>query len=163
MTGKDYDVERRLNDLMARGILGGLGPIKQGDTSRSSANSGTTLTADPDLVVTVEANAWYRFELYLNFEGANPGLGDFKWTWTVPSAALLRYQHTNDLATTHKAVDILTVNTNGPGNLCAVTMRGSLQTASTAGPTTLLWAQNVLSATSTILHGGSWMEFKRKA
>src|SRR5262244_736215 len=58
--------------------------IKPADTSRAS---NTTLTADPDLTVTVDANKTYFVNMTILFTApASPG--DLKWACTVPAGTV---------------------------------------------------------------------------
>lgn len=136
--------------------------IKPSDTSRTST---TSLTADPDLVCAVAANSSYRFWAYLNYEGANVGTGDLKWSFTVPAGATMRYQSlaVNTAGTlsavligpTWNGASVNSAGTNGVGNPMSLTMHGTLVVVGTAGNVTFNWAQNTSSGTSTTVHSQS--------
>lgn len=137
------------------------------DTSRPTF---TTLTADPDLVISTAANAVYMFDAYLNFEGGTAGGSDLLIEMT--SNGTLRYQMSHaDLAgnngiaatATYQGGASVGLTTNGAGVLRGASIRGSLLAGGTAGSLTLLWAQNTSSATATILHAGSWLSIRRLA
>lgn len=141
-----------------------LDAYKAVDTSRSTT---TTLTADPDLAITVAAAGTYDFEGYLNFEGAASGTGDLQFE--ITSVGTLRYvcvhndpSTGNQISATTQGGGIVTCSTATAGTLRSANMKGDLIAAST-GTLTLLWAQNTSSATATILHAGSWIKLRRKA
>ena len=72
-----------VNELAARGV------VKPTD---ESVTSSTTLQPDNDLLYALnEVNATYDFVCYLNYEGGTINTSDLKWTWAVPSGAILRY------------------------------------------------------------------------
>lgn len=146
-----------------------LAAVKAADTSRTSV---TTVTADPDLSLAVAANALYRFWMYLDYEGANTGTGDLKWSFSTPSGATLRYQAlflqsgggtaiNQTIGFTNTGASVMSAASNGVANLMAVTMWGQLDTAASTGSLTLNWAQNTSSATSTIVHAQSSMTLDR--
>ena len=137
--------------------------VKVADTSRSST---ITVTADPELSVTIPgAGTWYLL-CYLNYEGAAAGTGDLKIQ--VTSVGSLRYHAiyqgaggaANVGSTFQGGGTPSGFATAGAGNLCGGTIHGTLVTA-TSGTTTLNWAQNTSSATATILHAGSSMMLRR--
>src|SRR5215469_16636505 len=58
--------------------------IKPADTSRAS---NTTLSADPDLTIAVDANKSYYLNATVMFTAVN-GTGDLKWAFTVPAGTV---------------------------------------------------------------------------
>src|SRR5215472_8894872 len=65
-----------------------VGVVKPTD---QSVTSSTVLVNDNALVIPVVANANYKFDLYLDFEGGTSGSSDIKFTWTVPASTTMRY------------------------------------------------------------------------
>ena len=141
--------------------------VKSASTSRSSANTGTTLTADPDLTVPVDANATYDVEISLPYNGAATGTGDIKFSFSVPSGASITGGFegiANPLG-----VAILPVTTastlfsasNGTGNALWCKISCTLFTSGTSGSLTLNWAQNTSSGTATTLLAGAKMSAAR--
>ena len=137
--------------------------VKVADTSRSST---TTLTADPELSVTIpSAGTWYLL-CYLNYEGAAVGTGDLKIR--VTSVGSLRYHAiyqgaggAANVGSTYQGGGTPSgFATAGAGTLCGGTIHGTLVTA-TSGTTGLDWAQNTSNATATTLHAGSAMMLQR--
>src|ERR1700733_4519961 len=61
-----------------------LAGYKAGSTSRAST---TAQSNDPDLIITVAANAIYEFVLWLNYEGGTQGSSDLKMGLAVPASA----------------------------------------------------------------------------
>lgn len=160
---KSYSVEQRIADMMARGILAPLDALKTGDTHRTNA----TLADDPDLTIALEANSWYAFRCYLNYEGGPQGSSDLKWTFSVPASAGMRYQRSlvdtsgnPSVGITQLGADIVSARTNG-SNLLAVVMKGTIHTDVTAGPVTFRFAQNTPHATDTIVHSHSRMSLRK--
>ena len=132
---------------------------KTADTSRAST---VTVTADPELTVTIpSAGTWYLL-CYLNYEGAAVGTGDLKIQ--VTSVGTLRYHAiyqgaggaANVGSTFQGGGTPSGFATQGLGTLCGGTLHGTLVTA-TSGTTTLNWAQNTSNATATTLHANSSM------
>jgi hypothetical protein len=132
--------------------------IKASDTSRST----TSQTNDPDLVITVAANATYEFRLWLNYEGPAQGTADLKLGLSVPASATARTSNTYVNSSGGSVVEgyyasggtALVPGTNGSGNIRGFRMVGTLVTSSTSGSLALSWAQNTASGSTTI-HTGS--------
>jgi hypothetical protein len=138
--------------------------FKAGDTSRANSN---TLSADPDLSVTVEPLTNYMLDCLLIFEaGATP---DMKVNFGVPSGAAGNAAYFPSPATSTNlftdGVDDLTdtvvltgAGTNSP---LGVRISGGLRVGATGGAFALNWAQNTVDATAAILHAGSWMRLEK--
>src|SRR5215472_4200123 len=138
-----------------------LNAYKTADTGRTST---TTATADPDLSIPVVANAWYKWELWLNYEGFTQGSSDLKVGLGIPAGSTVRGSAEYTNASGGTVVEIywtggaLQVGTNGAGAIRGFNSRGTLQMGGTAGSFTLNWAQNTSSGTATIVHTGSYMQ-----
>lgn len=147
---------------------------KPANTSRSNT---TTLTADPDLTVTVDANKSYYMELCLHASCAAASV-NLKFDVTVPSGATFTgdgYTYNNN-STSAGTLGVLTpglLNLSGvsgfhitlpTGGVDTTTwVRGLLQTAGTAGSATVRWSQDTTSATAVVLETASFMLLKRVA
>ena len=151
---------QRLTASLLQGAVG----VKAGkgaDTARSSANTGTTLTADPDLTVTLAANSVYLVSLMLLYKGGTTGSSDFKFAWSLPAGASLAGEYMGIanpiglISATITGASVTVSYTNGTGTPFDVTIEATVTTSSTAGNLTLTWAQNTSSATSTTLMAGS--------
>lgn len=127
---------------------------KSADTGRTSASQ----VADPDLTVSVAANAVYRVDAELFFKSSSSGTGQFDWTWTFPAGTaggtygaiylgggggvVIEDNGWNDAAHSAGAAAINT--------LYPVTIHGTLVTAGTAGAFTLLWGGHGAGPTVTL-------------
>jgi hypothetical protein len=142
-----------------------LGVVKPTD---ESVTSSTTMQNDNDLLVSLVANATYKFECYLDYEGGTQGASDIKWQWAIPAGTNLHYQPlfvgtTGNIAgaSTFGAATVGTARTNGAAFLCAIGMSGGIIVGSTAGTLQLQWAQNTSSATATTVHASSTLTLWR--
>jgi len=151
----------------AIGVLNQMIPQRAVKSASTSRTSTTTLTADPDLTVPVDANAAYDVEISLPYNGAATGTGDIKFSFSVPSGASITGGFegiANPLG-----VAILTVATgstlfsasNGTGNPLWCKISCTLFTSGTSGNLVLNWAQNTSSGTATTLLAGAKMSAAR--
>lgn len=162
MSDKSFDVEQRLNTLIA----GRVTVIKPGGTNRSST---TTLTADPHLTVTLDANTSYWLELCVAL--TSPAAADFKWDFTFPSGLTFTGYSVASVAGVANVLvwspggNALSVagafSTQGGGLDDSVGVRGMLTTAGTGGAFTWRWAQNTSDAGNTSVRAGSSMSIQR--
>lgn len=142
----------------------------------------TTLTADPDLRVELEAGAVYCVEMYIYFGGEHDddsaGDGDFTTSWSVPSGAsglksvigpganapLSSLAHTVDtvrlgvhnLGTNVSYACVRNVTTN-----VQLAYEQAIVTTVAAGTLALMWAQEDPDATPTRVAEGSFMRVTR--
>ncbi len=156
---------------------------KSSITSRSSANTGTTLTNDPNLTMSVSANAEYEvvFVVFCQVSAVtnnqNPG---FKTAWSVPastsglkvclgSANTATAPGYNNSANTALQVAGLafTTTVNYPVNPAntnhTVIERAYLATSGTSGNVVLQWAQQTSNANNTSVDAWSYMKVTRVA
>ena len=143
-----------------------LAVYKAGDTAR---NSTTSLTADPDLTVSVAASAVYDVNLVLVYTGASAA-NFFQWDFDVPASAVFQYlqiyqNSAGNTATESQAAGTSGswANTTGVGNFLGMTMAGTLIVSATPGTFDLKWAQHASGATNTTLRKGSKMTLQRIA
>ena len=140
--------------------------LKASDTPRAS---NTTQANDPDLIVSVAANASYRFLLWLNYEGGTQGSSDLKLGLAVPASSTARGSSTYVNSSGGSVVESYYTSggaaqvpgTNGAGNIRGYRMVGTLITGASSGSLAVSWAQNTSSGTATILHTGSVLEVWR--
>lgn len=131
--------------------------------------SNATLQNDNDLLVSVAANATYKFDCTLIYEGGTNGASDLKFKWAVPASATLTinipaYFFTDNTTHGPSYIDQTTtqaLGTRGAGVRQSVAMTGSLLVSSTSGTLQLTWAQNTSSATATIVHAQSTLTLQR--
>lgn len=153
------------------GRADGLLVVKAADTSRAS---NTTASADPDLVVALEAATTYQFEAFLPVEGSTGG--DFKVGMTGPGDQTLfvwtTIGQTTAASTTTGSFDQsfrdTSGDTNGRGttgnvpNGLAHMVHGSITTVS-SGNLSVIWAQNSSNGTATVLKAGAYLLARRVA
>ena len=148
---------QRLTAAELRGALG-LSAHKGADTARATT---TTLTADPDLTVSVLANTVYVVRLSLPYKGAATNTGDFKFGFSVPGGSSFAGGFigvTNPLGVylvSVTASSTLISYSNGTGSPLWCEVSATLITSGTAGSLTLTWAQNTSNATATTLMAGA--------
>jgi hypothetical protein len=142
---------------------------KSVSTSRAST---TTMAADPHLMLTVSPGT-YKLDAFLMYDG-DPA-ADLKLGWTAPAGttgawwpggpdssmtALAwepRWGVVSDVGTS-----TLPVGAQGAGVIVACRPVGTV-VITTAGTFALMWAQQVSSATPTVLRGQSTLELRRIA
>lgn len=142
--------------------------IKGSDTGRAST---TSVSADPDLVIAVVANATYMVQGVIFYDGGTGGSeGDIKWSFSTPSGASGQYSvaHQNLSASYVGAfasnwTDTVTGSTSGIGTILVLTISGMLAIASTAGNLTFNWAQNTSMSTNTHVKAQSFLTLQRIA
>lgn len=137
----------------------------------TSLTSTTTLTADPDLVLSIGSGELGSYEIdgFLSVTGAAVGTGDVKialsYTGTMGANGwVAQGSDTSSITNLHgfgRSIDGTTqaFGVNG-ANFTVVDLGGSIQ-ALTAGVLTLSWAQNTSSATATNMRLGSWLRLTR--
>jgi len=139
--------------------------IKPSDTAR---NTTVTLTADPDLVIAVAANTIYDVRIVLRYKGGANGSSDAQFQVNVPSGStgfyMIQRINISGLAvgfTDSGFGSPVNAGTNGTGNTEQAIITASVNTSSTAGNITLLWAQNTSSGTNTTVMANSFMVAQR--
>lgn len=133
-----------------------------------SVTSSIVLQDDNALVLPVVADGTYILVCFLDYEGGTGGSSDIKVQWSVPSGSAMRHQPvgagTGGGAITgfaYAGSTVTSYGTQGAGNLCGLTMIGSVVVGSTAGNVQLLWAQNTSDSTPTIVHAQSFLAMWR--
>jgi hypothetical protein len=140
--------------------------VKSSATPRTST---TTLAADPHLVLSLEANAVYDFDLDLNYNGGTNGSSDLKFGFTGPSGftmtfgALVVAIPAGVASVGGTQGTVTTSGTVGTGTPLYARVSGVVTTSATPGSLTLTWAQNTSSGTATTLTTGCKMRVKRQA
>lgn len=151
-------------------------PIYAAKTGSTDRTSTTTISADPDLQVALEANAEYEFSFMLRIGGNQTGKIDIQMT--TPSGATGSYSCTrlssSATADTGDATEVrsstrLLFNVETTFSPVSTTAhqvligRGRVITSSTAGTFSVDWAQNVSNATATTMHSDSFIKMIRMA
>lgn len=151
-------------------VVASMLPIQARKTSASTRTSTTSSSADSELVITLEANAVYKFVFYLKYDGATGG--DIRWNWVGPSGMLGDYAlsavsvaaaaaTTEDLAINYSMSATGGAGGLGAGTACGAQATGTITTAAAAGTLTFTWAQFTSSGTATTLQAGSYIECTR--
>lgn len=132
-------------------------------TADEIVNNTAVLQNDDHIVVTVEANATYLYDLFLQYtSGTTP---DFKFVWSAPAGAALlwggAYYDTSGALVQAGGFTLATTGAiGGTGGLVTGRFTGVLTTVS-AGSFQLTWAQNAATASNTTLHAGSYVKLLR--
>jgi len=140
-------------------------------TTNEDRSSNTTLTADSDLTVTLEANAVYLIDMEVHY--ATTSAAGFQTDWTVPSGATGgRSSVSNGSAQTSYldvpgnfgvhafSTAVSHGDRNSSSNQLFLLERGVVTTTN-AGTLALRWAQDVSTATVTRSGAGSFMTVRR--
>ena len=139
-----------------------------------TVNNTTTINNPSDLLVAVEANAWYSFDAFIRYDtGTTP---DIKIQLTGPTGTAFTIARWGALTsigagTTVNAIDQgVTLGTTtwvqafgGAGAGTGITARctGSIAVSTTAGNLQMGFAQNTLNASNTTLGQGTWFALSR--
>jgi hypothetical protein len=146
----------------------GFVPLAAYKASNTSRTSTTTLTADPDLALTVAADATYAVTATLLFTGPN-GAGHFQWDFSVPESATFEYVAVSNTTTPAGSVQALSTggshwaNTAGTSSPQPLYITGTLVTSNTAGSFAVMWAQHASNKTATTLKASSSLVAQRIA
>jgi hypothetical protein len=138
--------------------IGAQGSFKGASTS---ATSSTTLMNDAILWVPVTANAIYRLECVISYQGGAQGSSDLNFDWGAPIGTTMAYGVEGITTAGNPTPGFLrggagmAVGTNGAGNNFAVGMMGTVNIGPENGALTFRWAQNTSNATPTIVNAGS--------
>lgn len=145
--------------------------------STISRSSTTTMGNDPDFVFPVLANAAYKVESYIVYDGVADGAtaGGVKFGFTGPSLASMYFSNFGvngqagggTLTDYNVVVEGLAsgaprnVGTNTSGFPMSCHLTGVLVVNANAGSLTMQWAQKFSSATAARIMAASWMEVTR--
>lgn len=164
-----------IGQRLTAALLTSMLPVQVKKASGTSRASTTTLAADPELVLPVEANASYRVIIALKYEGGNASgsLGRFKWSPTGPAGATGDFTlqgpqaagnvFASDQSGTMGLGQTFSMGAGGAGVAFGLLAIGTLIVAGTAGNFTITWAQADSNATPTIVYAGSYIEIQRIA
>lgn len=142
--------------------------IKSAD---ETVTSSTTLQADNELVMAVNANTDYYFESMIIY-AADPA-ADMKADWDGPAGATLDWCSDGITQSATGTIDQVSrtaqtisgtpthggITSNATNIICM--HKGLLRVAGTAGNLTLTWAQNVSNANGTIVRANSMLLLTR--
>lgn len=143
-------------------------PIAAVKTSDQQVSS-STLANDSELVITIGADKYYQFDMYIEYEGGTSGSSDMKWTFTLPGSTTLHYTAffvgTGGSVVTNPnliyASDTKAAETDGTTRM-GVIFSGIIW-GSSSGDVQFRFARNSGSGTGPTVHKGSWMTARRIA
>lgn len=137
-------------------------------TANESVTSSTTLQADNDLFFAIAANEVWLWDALLLFDA--PVAGDAKIQWDGPAGASAVWgshgpKTGDDTSIGNIAVkgaglgtgESLPFGTMGAGVTATVLVKGIVTNGATPGTFELLWSQNTINGTATILKAGSFL------
>lgn len=142
---------------------------KKYQTADQTRNNSTAFLASPDLVFTVEANAFYVFDSCILYD--TNSTADFKHEYLLPAGSGIQIA-TWTSTTTGAAVDspvahdMLTSFSYASGGVASGTImctapRGLIAIGGTAGTLVIRFAQNTAAVVDTKLKLGSWVELAK--
>ena len=138
--------------------------------SGTTRNNTTTLTVDPDLQLHLDTNKTYFMDMIAPFTSAVAA--GFKFSFFVPAGTVFTGYAlftggtgTPSIATYSSGGNAITINVTaasaGSGVDDIVVVRGTLDTAGTAGNIGYQWAQSTSNAGNTTVRAGSAMWIRR--
>jgi len=138
-------------------VSGSNTPITVRKSADETVNNSSTLQDDNHLVLAVDANTDYKFEVVLHATSDNtPGL---KVGWTVPASATMWWAMGT---TTTKLSESETHSQLGGGAIDVVLVfKGVIAVAGTAGNLQLQWAQDTQDVSDTIVYENSTLTLER--
>jgi len=151
-------------------------PVYRYKAAHTDRASTTTLTDDPDLTVTLDANAVYAVEFHLHYAATDAAR--IKTAWTVPASAVgnrsavgpdqgVILSSTSSGGTgrwgVHNFPTVCIYGTRDSGGSQCAALEEATVITTTGGTCALQWAQNASSATATRMAQGSWMRATRIA
>jgi len=151
-------------EILTASLLQSFSPLAAWKTSTTTF-TGTTLTIDPDLQLTVAASATYEVTASLVYQ--TPVAGHFKWSWSIPSGASGGYAAAFNLGGSGVGTygqtwaATLTASAGTAGTNYGATIIGILVTSS-GGTFGLTW-NNDTAADTAILGVGSLLVARRIA
>lgn len=158
------------------GVATSMLPLYATKSTTTERASTTTVTADPELVLAVEASAEYEFSYYLRVSGNTTAKIDIQVT--TPAGATGSYSSTrlttSATADSGDATEVRTstrvvFNVETTYNTISTTAHqviegtGRLIMSTTAGNFSIDWAQNVSNAVLTAMHSDSYIKLTRVA
>lgn len=141
--------------------------VKTSSTSRAST---TTISADPELSLSVEASAEYIFECYWRVSGVAAGGIDIQVsvpTGTTgsysPAARLAADQSDSGTRSSTRVSFNVETEYATPSTSAAQILQGygRVIVGSTAGTLSIDWAQNASNVTATVFESDSWIRLTR--
>lgn len=137
--------------------------------SSETVNNSTTLQNDDHLVLAMDANAEYLFDMFIRYRAAT--IADIKMQFTGPSGYSL-FAAINKLSASASdegadrleeffTGDNVVLGGIGATPMVAAHWSGTVKTGATAGNLQMQWAQSVADATNTQIVEGSYIKLKQ--
>lgn len=169
LTGKTIGDNLTVNGNLSVGGVGkSMVAVKSANTSMTSS---TTFVTDPDVQLSVAANATYLMTSVLRYEA--DAAGDFAMQWLGPSGASVNgaitalvssaTSDTNVYMTGFAFSELHAAGGRGAGNPRGMQFFGMVTTGAAAGTLQLQWSQFTSSTIATILYSGSFLTLQRVA
>lgn len=140
------------------------GPPTVYKTAAETVNNSSALQNDDDLLVPVDANAYYRGEIWLSFTSA--AAAGFKLDFTAPAGATM--EASGFLVVVSGATTFAATSTLGAvggivstGSAVPYLGKFTLVTGANAGTLQFRWAQNSAHASNTTVNAGSCLKLDR--
>lgn len=137
-------------------------------TANQSVTSSITLQNDSELVVPVEANALYKVDCLLLYDG--PAAADLKFLFRTPTGGSMTAMANALVSTGSSQQDSQNLPITGNSSEAAgtfgsgtqmLTMLGVLTTVGTSGNFQLEWSQNTSNASATRVLANSFISLRR--
>lgn len=133
----------------------GVGQLRQvAKSALTNRASNVTPADDPDLTLSVVANAVYEVRALLVWTN---GGGGFRMAWNVPAAATMTWTDGGGAGAVLPTTNATFAASTGTESV------GRLVVGATAGNCVLQWAQNTSNVGNTALQAGSFLSLRRVA
>lgn len=155
-------------------LLNNMMPVTAIKTASTSRASTTTISADPELQLSVEAGAEYVGEFYFRISGV--AAGDMDLQFTTPAGATGSWGGTRLTApaaddgtggarTSVRAALNAEISLSTPSTTTAQVVNGQFRITmgGTSGTLSIDWAQGTSNATASVMEADSWIRLKRVA
>lgn len=136
-------------------VSGGVGQVRQvAKAALTNRASNVTPADDPDLVLSVVANAVYEVRALLVWTN---GGGGFRMCWNAPAASSMTWTDGGGSGLVLPATNSTFTASTGTESV------GRIATGANAGNLALQWAQSTSNAGNTALQAGSFLNLRRVA
>lgn len=135
-------------------------------TAAETVNNSTTLQNDDALVAALAANEVVVFLAHIYFNATT--VADFKYTWTVPAGATIRWNHASAISTDTASTIVTKAFTDASGTTQTaggdgttanrnITLLGVAANGTTAGDLQFQWAQNTAEVSNALVEANSFL------
>lgn len=146
--------------------------IKGSNSTRSTANTGSTLTADPHLTAPVLASTTYKFDIMVYHR--SPTAADIKFSLDFPAGSSITWGAVRMVTSATLTGDfdagvyiaptaqVSAISAGGTATDQMTLIQGTIVVGATPGNLTLWWAQDTANASDTTLWARSSLELRRQ-